>query len=357
MWLSSFLVTAVLILLGWVWIRPRRTRSSYPLTDKATRALLHEAPSCEAANEPQSLARFSQMLSSFPSTNDIDECAEQVRALVRSGLLEYRAHESDPEQILKVSGYVSTDHAALMTRFTVQYNLYAGSVVALGTDEQRAELYETQASGELGCFAFTELGAGVMTGVRVDTVAEYDRERDLFVITSASIEARKNWISQGSVAERAVVLARLRVDGTDLGPHLFWVRLRQSGHGLQRGVSISLVPEKNSMLGLDNAIIDFQGFEAPRSALLSRFASLDRDGKYQASLPRGCRRILDLVLTRLLTGRLCLSEFALAHALELLRHNWAYCERRRLFRGEQTMSQVLSGFFVDRARCLAVLLV
>jgi hypothetical protein len=49
----------------------------------------------------------------------------------------------------------------------VLYNRYAGSVVALGGDTQRAALYATQASGALGCFAFTECGAGVMSGLGI----------------------------------------------------------------------------------------------------------------------------------------------------------------------------------------------
>ena len=73
---------------------------------------------------------------------------------------------------------------ALWTRFTVSYNLYAGSVVALGSDEQREKLFATQSSGELGCFAFTELGAGVLSGAGVETTATFDTATDCFTIHS-----------------------------------------------------------------------------------------------------------------------------------------------------------------------------
>ncbi len=55
----------------------------------------------------------------------------------------------------------SESYGALWTRFTVQYNLFAGSIVALGSDTQRESLYATQHDGQLGCFAFTENGAGI----------------------------------------------------------------------------------------------------------------------------------------------------------------------------------------------------
>lgn len=120
-----------------------------------------------------------------------------------------------------MSAYGSYDHNAFATRFTVQYNLYAGSVVALGSDAQRASLYATQANGALGCFAFTEASAGVMSGLGnatsslpglhanifigvpcstgVDTIARYNGERKGFIIDTPNDGARKNWISQGII--------------------------------------------------------------------------------------------------------------------------------------------------------------
>jgi acyl-CoA oxidase len=371
--LATAAVAIVASLVFWCWPSGsghQATRSA--VHDSATAQLLDAQlfEQQEQRSAPDAdLTAFAKLTSSLPLTHDIATCAAQMQQLIRSGLLHYDAHVHDPERILKASGLFHTDHAALITRFTVQYNLYAGSVAALGTDQQRQELFDSEQSAELGCFAFTEVGAGVMTGVRVDTRARFDRESDQFVFDCPTPEARKNWISQGSTASKAVVLARLIVDDTDLGAHLFWVPLRHARAAadapdagefvvgeLLPGIEVSLVAAKNAMLALDNAVIDFTGYTAPRSSLLSRFCSLDRDGKYCSSMPAGCRRVLDLVLTRLLTGRLCLAEYALKYAMILLRHNWAYCSSRSLFRGEQKMSNVLAPFFVDRIRTLRVLL-
>ena len=51
------------------------------------------------------------------------------------------------------------------------------------------------------------------SGGVVNTTAVWDDERQEFVITSPSVGAQKNWISQGLVGELAVVVADLRVNG------------------------------------------------------------------------------------------------------------------------------------------------
>ena len=46
----------------------------------------------------------------------------------------------------------------------VNYNLFAGTVVALGTDEQLKDLKNYERDGHLGCFGLTEKFAGVNSG-------------------------------------------------------------------------------------------------------------------------------------------------------------------------------------------------
>jgi hypothetical protein len=86
------------------------------------------------------------------------------------------------------------------------------------------------------------------------------------------------------------------------------------------------------MKGLDNAVITFKNFFVPREAMLSRYSSVGDDGKYVAALPGKTKKMIELVISRLLTGRLCLSEFTLSAALALLRHNFTYCSNRTLWK-------------------------
>lgn len=80
------------------------------------------------------------------------------------------------------------------------------------------------------------------------------------------------------------------------------------------GVTVTSLPEKTALRGLDNAYIMFDHFEVPRDALLSRFSSVHEDGSYHLNLPPGAKRMLDLLISRLLTGRVCLSEYTVSYA-------------------------------------------
>jgi len=75
------------------------------------------------------------------TSEDESESAEQMRKVIAAGHLPYRALQDDPGLLLNATRFLGKGrHGALHTRFTVSYNLYAGTVVALGTQEQRDEL-------------------------------------------------------------------------------------------------------------------------------------------------------------------------------------------------------------------------
>jgi alkylation response protein AidB-like acyl-CoA dehydrogenase len=132
-----------------------------------------------------------------PVTDSEAECAEHMRAIVMAGHLRFKTLEEKPEVLLQANRHITaSDNGALGTRFTVQYNLYGGSIVALGSDAQRQFLYDTQDKGELGCFAFTEIGAGVLSGAGVETTATYDNAKKTFTIHSPTESSKKYWISQ-----------------------------------------------------------------------------------------------------------------------------------------------------------------
>ena len=95
-------------------------------------------------------------------------------------------------------------------------------------------------------------------------------------------------------------------------------------------------PRKTALLGLDNAEVTFTHFRVRHNALLARFGGVDaRSGAYVPRLPAGCSRMLDVLLSRLLTGRIVLSEATLAHAMSRLRRNWGYAGARALWKGRR----------------------
>ena len=122
---------------------------------------------------------------------------------------------------------------------------------------------------------------------------------------------------------------------------MFWHRIatknsKSGGKPIAvKGVEVTSLPEKIALRGLDNAYIMFDNFEVPRSSMLSRFCSLDSKGTYTLNLPQGVKRMLDLLISRLLTGRIVLSEATVGYARALVRRQWTHCASRHLWKGRK----------------------
>ncbi|EOD25243.1 hypothetical protein EMIHUDRAFT_450487 [Emiliania huxleyi CCMP1516] len=178
----------------------------------------------------------------YDSSRSFEDSAAGLRALIKTGLLRHTDLRDRPERFFKAHRLLAR-HAVqqgpgFWIRFTVHYNLCFGTVLAVGSDEQIAALDDVEATGQLGCFALTEKLAGVQSGLIVQTKAVFDEGTDCFVLSNVGETdgAYKNWISQGFVADKAVVLADLSIGGERKGPHAFLMDMRTGGR-LTAGVS------------------------------------------------------------------------------------------------------------------------
>ena len=77
-------------------------------------------------------------------------------------------------------------------------------------------------------------------------------DKQQFLLDSPNEGAYKNWISQGLTADKAVVMADLRVAGKSYGPHAFLIDFRRDGK-LVPGVTIGDMGVKTIGNDLDNA--------------------------------------------------------------------------------------------------------
>ncbi|KAH3761049.1 pristanoyl-coa/acyl-CoA oxidase [Pelomyxa schiedti] len=186
----------------------------------------------------------------------------------------------------------------LAIRFTAQYNLFAGSVMSLGTEAQAASCFaDCEENGLLGCFAFTERNAGVLSGFSLTTTATYDPISREFILHTPE-GAEKYWISQGCCADYTFVSARLIVGCVDRGSHGFLFR------GSPEGVSREQMPEKSALQTLDNAVIKFSHVRLPATSLLSRYTQIDEHGTYSAEQSYSFMKLIE----RLLSGRLIIAS-------------------------------------------------
>jgi acyl-CoA oxidase len=208
-----------------------------------------------------------------------EDSAAFLRALTKSGILRFTDIRDRPDRFFlahRLLAKHAPEHGpGFWIRFTVQFNLFAGTVVALGGPAHLKQLDAIQDAGQLGCFGLTERLAGVNSGLVVDTTATWDAPTQTFIINSPSEGAAKNWISQGLCAEKAVCVADLTVGKKRCGPHAFLIDMRNNSTlELTPGITVGDMGRKTTGNDLDNAWVRFDSLRVPKSALLNRYGDV-----------------------------------------------------------------------------------
>eukprot|EP00435_Cladocopium_sp_Y103_P018192 s1290_g4.t1 len=261
-----------------------------------------------------------------------DESAQQLRSLQQTGLLKLTDLKYNPAKFFEAHRLLAR-HApnlgpGFWIRFTVHYNLFAGSVLAVGNEDQVKQLDEIQQKGLLGCFGLTEKLAGVNSGGVVNTIAEWDDQTQEFVLTSHEVGAQKNWISQGLVGELGVVVADLRVAGKRCGAHAFLMELR-TANGPVPNVEFGDMGRKTVGNDLDNAWIAFHGARVPRHALLSRYGEVQPgNGGSYVSKVKGLTNMA-MIGQRLFSGRVAVAWAAITFTRKLFEMTRKYSDQKK----------------------------
>ena len=116
---------------------------------------------------------------------------------------------------------------SLLVKCGVQFGLFGGAILHLGTERHHERYLRDVASLELpGCFAMTETGHGSNVQA-LETTATYDAAREEFVIHTPHDDARKDYIGNAARDGRmAVVFAQLIAGGSERGVHAVLVPIR-----------------------------------------------------------------------------------------------------------------------------------
>eukprot|EP01061_Rhynchopus_euleeides_P030328 TRINITY_DN50413_c0_g1_i1.p1 TRINITY_DN50413_c0_g1~~TRINITY_DN50413_c0_g1_i1.p1 ORF type:complete len:563 (+),score=269.99 TRINITY_DN50413_c0_g1_i1:42-1691(+) len=300
------------------------------------------------------------------------ESAAALRHIMRAGYLDVEdLNEPTMEQFFTAHRVLGGDTAdgmgAVGVRFTVQYNLFAGTVNALGNAEQKKWLKKVFEQGELGSFLLTERAAGVLSGLIVDTTATFVSAEEHpsgpgFLIQTPTPDACKVWISQGLEAEHGVVIARLFVKGKDMGPHGFIVRMNDEEDLANKRIVKSDMGRKTAFNSLDNADVSFDKLFVPLDGLLSKFSVVTPEGDYNDPATGEARtKPLSFVTIaqRLLSGRLAIAENSIAYFGYVLSQVKDYAETRKVWVAEdkqQTLATLpyIKEVFDNKAAVLRV---
>lgn len=220
---------------------------------------------------------------------------------------------------------------SLLVKFGVQFGLFGGSILNLGTPPQHERYLADVGSMELpGCFAMTETGHG--SNVQdLETVARYESSEDCFILQTPHDGARKDYIGNAALhGELATVFAQLEVGEESHGVHAFLVPIRDAAGQPLEGVRIEDCGEKLGLNGVDNGRLWFSAVKVPRGALLDRFASVDAEGVYDSPIASPNKRFFTMLGT-LVGGRVSVACGALSASKTALRIAVGYGEARRQF--------------------------
>ncbi len=219
---------------------------------------------------------------------------------------------------------------SLTIKFGVQFGLFGGSVLWLGTNRHHEKYLQKIGTLELpGCFAMTETGHG--SNVRnLETTGIYDPENESFVVHSPNEEAGKEFIGNALQGRVATVFLQLIVEGKNQGVHAILVPLRDEAGRLLPGIRIEDNGYKLGLNGVDNGRIWFDNVRVPRENLLNRFADVDEKGRYSSSIENPSKRFFTMLGT-LVGGRVSVPRAGLSAAKSGLEIAIKYALKRRQF--------------------------
>lgn len=170
------------------------------------------------------------------------------------------------------------------TPYGLHASMFLKTLRDQGTPEQqrlfldKAENYEI-----IGCYAQTELGHG--SNVRgLETTATWNKSDRTFTLHSPYLTSSKWWIgSLGKVANHAVVMAQLIIDGKRYGPHPFVVQIRDlETHEPLENVHVGDIGPKFGYNTMDNGFLLFNNVKIPHVHMLARFSRVDpHSGRYE----------------------------------------------------------------------------
>ena len=217
---------------------------------------------------------------------------------------------NDPTNIFTAHEFLGQVNPSTATKFTVQFNLFGGSIVGLHTERHKYLFPKIDDLSVIGCFCLTELGYG-NNAVKMETTSTYDESKKEFIVHSPTALSQKYWITNSVChANYAVVFAQTLVKGKNEGVNAFLVRIRDENGQVMPGVKIVEMGLKLGLNGVDNGALFFNNVRIPRENMLNKYSDVDEKGTFHSGTKNIPSRFFK-VTERLVSGRLCIASFAM----------------------------------------------
>ena len=300
----------------------------------------------------------------LPLREYMDLTIDRMKAIFREGLVDNdmwmgRPGEHAFRSMCDVMGLTGAFDFALTS--TITDHLIAGSALFNHGSPEQITLYHDEITQMQQVYAFccTEIGGG--TNLReIRTTVSWNRAERCFTLDTPTDAACKFWI--GNIKHAAtvgMVLARLVIEGEDLGHHWFRVPLRNEENGSPLpGITILSCDPKGGIQANQVGGARFTGVRLPREALMGRYSRVDEAGRFSSTLPDAGTRFVKSIETFVQERIFPLS--AGARACELAAHlTWRFAGHRetRSTPGRRTLLDeplFLERLYQAQLRCLAL---
>ncbi len=122
----------------------------------------------------------------IPLEEERELALSRLQRICDNKFISVRDFINNPLRIFAAHELAAIIDPAMATKMTVQFNLFGGTVLKLGTERHHDRYLDgIDNLNDVGCFGLTELGYG-NNAVEMETTAVYDADKQEFVINTPS---------------------------------------------------------------------------------------------------------------------------------------------------------------------------